>query len=489
MVSFNTIQHSRLPWMWVEFDNSAASASVPKWKTLILGTKKQSGKADLEKPYLVSSSTAAMEMFGENSLLHRQIDAYKLNDSMNETWAYAFARTASASTASIDFLDKTGSRTASQANEQFVLNMGGKIVTIELDAADNASRKETWAQKLVEALRKNSALGVSAEVEVAENSVTVKISALSKDDSFDDMYLAVEKSPAAFDVVVSQFQSGRQEYNFSKLFAALGDEKFNCIVCPFTDAESLKALSDEMDTRWGGHTQNDGFVCLTTNAAHQNAITLSQSLNSQCLTLFSAYGIPDSTARINAAIAAQISRSAAIDPAMPLQTLPLKGINAPRIEQKTRFEECNVLLNNGISTLNCTANTVHIERALTTYKRNPSGQNDESYLSLENVLTLSYIRNDFRTYFWNKYSRYKLADDGTSFRSGQKVMTPKLAKAEAIARFNQWELDGLVQNASDFTKQLIVERNAQNRSRLDFLLPPTIMNQLVQVATQIQFRI
>ena len=45
MISFNEIGHSRLPWMWVEIDNTAASGSIPKWKTLILGTKMARGKA------------------------------------------------------------------------------------------------------------------------------------------------------------------------------------------------------------------------------------------------------------------------------------------------------------------------------------------------------------------------------------------------------------------------------------------------------------
>ncbi|APJ03933.1 phage tail sheath subtilisin-like domain-containing protein [Silvanigrella aquatica] len=486
MVSFNEIGHSRLPWMWVEFDNSLAVKSTPQWKTLILGTKKLKGSAEFEKPYLVTSTSSAVELFGENSLLHTQIESYKANDSLNETWAYAFPRsnTVAPAVGKLRIHVKNGIAESSQYEGNFEINIGGTVLSVAAAKTGEATRKA-----IADAIKANTELGLSAEVEKIGEEHFVKLTSLHAEDFYDNTYLGIEKCPAGYEVQVTPFSSGVNTFNFKKLFEVMGDEKFNCLVCPFTETQILKSLSDEMDKRWGAQTQNDGFVCLTTNSNPQNAISMGQNLNSQCMTLFSSFGIPDSTSKINAAIAGQISRSASIDPAMPLQTLPLRGIHAPCLGKRTRFEERNTLLNNGISTLTCVANLVQIERALTTYKKGKSGLNDESYLSLEHVLTLSYIRNDFRNYFWNKYARYKLADDGTHFRAGQKVMTPKLAKAEAISRFNEWEADGLVQNAADFTKNLIVERNTQNRNRLDFLLPPTVMSQLVQVAAQIQFRI
>ena len=66
-------------------------------------------------------------------------------------------------------------------------------------------------------------------------------------------------------------------------------------------------------------------------------------------------------------------------------------------------------------------------------------------------------------------------------------MTPKVAKAEAIARFRLWEELGLVEDIDQFKEELIVERNAQDVNRLDFLLPPNLINQLRVVGVKIGF--
>ena len=86
-----------------------------------------------------------------------------------------------------------------------------------------------------------------------------------------------------------------------------------------------------------------------------------------------------------------------------------------------------------------------------------------------------------------RYPRHKLADDGTRFGPGQAIITPKIGKSEAIARFELWEELGLVEGFEQFKRDLIVERNAQDVNRLDFLLSPDLMNQLRVVGAQIGF--
>jgi phage tail sheath gpL-like len=46
-----------------------------------------------------------------------------------------------------------------------------------------------------------------------------------------------------------------------------------------------------------------------------------------------------------------------------------------------------------------------------------------------------------------------------------------------------------VENFEDFDANLVVERNEDNPNRLDFLLPPDLINQLVVLAAKIQFRV
>ena len=151
-------------------------------------------------------------------------------------------------------------------------------------------------------------------------------------------------------------------------------------------------------------------------------------------------------------------------------------------------DERNLLLYDGISTLLVDAGgKVRIERMITTYKTNAFGAPDASYLDVNTILTLSYLRYDLRNYILRKYPRHKLANDGTRFGPGQAIVTPKLMKSEIIAKFREWEGIGLVEDISQFKNDLIVERNQSDPNRLDVMIPPNLVNQLIVTAAQIGF--
>lgn len=52
-----------------------------------------------------------------------------------------------------------------------------------------------------------------------------------------------------------------------------------------------------------------------------------------------------------------------------------------------------------------------------------------------------------------------------------------LDDAELIALMRELEEKGLVENVETFKEQLIVERNADDRNRVDVLAPPDLVNQ------------
>ncbi len=180
----------------------------------------------------------------------------------------------------------------------------------------------------------------------------------------------------------------------------------------------------------------------------------------------------------------------AADPARPFQTLPVVGALAPVEADGFTLSERNLNLHDGISTSKvASGGVVQIERLVTTNQTNAAGAADVSYLDVTTMLTLMYFRYSFRSRILSRYPRHKLADDGTRYGAGQAVITPKLGKAEAIAWFRDMEELGLVEDFDQFKTDLVVERNAVDRTRLDFLLPPNVVNQLVVGAVNIQFRL
>jgi len=246
-------------------------------------------------------------------------------------------------------------------------------------------------------------------------------------------------------------------------------------------------METELLDRFGPLRQNDGYCHYGFKGTLSEMNVKGDSRNSQFSVIHKALG-PSHPYEFASAICGVVAKAAQIDPARPFQTLTVSGLLPESDSEKLTLEERNILLYHGIATNKVTdAGTIAIERVITTYKTNAAGASDVSYLDLNTLLTLSYLRYDFRNAFLRKYPRHKLANDGTRFGAGQAIMTPKTAKAEAINIFRAWELLGLVENVDQFKNDLIVERNAQDVNRLDIMLPPDIINQLRVIGTKIGF--
>ena len=179
----------------------------------------------------------------------------------------------------------------------------------------------------------------------------------------------------------------------------------------------------------------------------------------------------------------------AIDPARTLQTLPVRGVLPPKIADRFKVNERDILLNNGISTYNVDSGSqVRLERVITAYRKNPAGAIDESYLDITTHYLLGALRSNVRSLFQLKYPRHKLGKDGTNYAPGSAIITPKVARAEIINLFREWEFKGWVEDANAFVEGLIVEQGkGTDRNTLELLLPPNLIGNLLGVKANIQF--
>jgi len=93
-----------------------------------------------------------------------------------------------------------------------------------------------------------------------------------------------------------------------------------------------------------------------------------------------------------------------------------------------------------------------------------------------------------RSAITTKFGRSKLANDGTRFGPGQPIVTPTSIRAEMIAQYGDLEREGLVEDADGFATNLVVERDANDTSRVNVLYPPNLINGLRVFAALVQFR-
>jgi len=486
-IAFDDIPEAqRQPEFFVEFDNKIAAADSGQlpFTILVVGQKTAAGSAPVEVPQTITDDGQADVLFGAGSHLARMIRTARTNNSVTKLVGMA-VDDAGGAVAAEKTVTVTGTATASGT---VALYVAGRRIAVGVAEGDLQNDITTAIETALDA---DAQIPYDTAVVMNVATLTAKNAGLLGNDiDVRTNYRDDDEDVPGVTVVIADTTVGTLNPTTDDLIAALGDDWYQTIAWPWTDSTNLDAIRDELLDRFGPVRQIDGYAVAGAIGTIGTLSALGNTRNEQTLSIIHATGEPVPHWEKAAAASAQVASSASIDPARPFQTLQLIDILPPESVDKFTQSELNSLLFNGISTSVADAGgLVRIGRMITTYKTTPSGEPDESFLNLETLYTLQFLRFDFRTFIVNKYPRHKLADDGTRFASGQPVMTPSLGRAEALAWFQRKENDALVEGRDQFEENLVVERNVDNRNRLDWLLPPNLINQFIIGAAKIQFRI
>lgn len=488
-ISFNQVPANiRTPFTYIEFDASKAvgGATVLAFRNLIIGQRLAAGTVAALVPVRVTSAAQANTFFGQGSMLAAMVATQLMNDDVTETWAVALDDNG-AGVQAAGSVTIAGAPTAAGIIN---IHVAGRRIQAAVATTDTAA---AIANAIATAIINDLDGPVTANVDVG-TPTQVDITARHAGEAGNDLDIRVnyydgDVTPAGVTVAIAAMAGGVGNPDISTIWPVLGDDWYNGLTMPYNDAANLTALESELTDRDGPLQMIDARAITGFNGTHAEMGTHGDSRNSQFLSVMGALG-PTPPYLWAAAVAGNMSYFGSIDPARPFQTLRLVGILPPERSERFTQQERDLLLHDGISTFTVdNGGVVRIERLITTYKTNAAGADDTAFLDVTTGLTLSYLRYDFRNYILVKYPRHKLADDGIRIGRGQAVMTPKLGRAEAYVKFRQWEELGLVENFEAFKAALIVERNAQDPNRLDWYLPPDLVNQLIVNAVQIGFRL
>lgn len=488
-ISFDGIPNTRVPFVYAEFSAENAQQGLDQipYKGLMIGQLTSAGsKPALTEAVRLTSAAQATDYFGAGSQLARMAAAWFANNTTTELHAIALADGGAWAAAS----GTVTVSSAPSASGTLNLYIAGQKVEVGVNSADEDS---DVAASITAAINAATYLPVTATQGTTTSDHIVTLAAKNKGLEGNDLdvrhsFADGEALPAGLGLTIVQPTGGTGSPDLTTAFALVEDEQYQIITMPYRDADSLAAMDTELESRWGPLRQQEGLCFIATDAGHSDALTFGDNLNSKHLSVMSSYGSPTSPAEWAAGVAAVIAFYGNIDPARPFQTLPLNGVRTPPKAVRFTSAERNLLLQDGISTTRVdSGGKVLLERVITTYQENGFGAPDIAYLDVNTPLTLGYLRASFRNRILRKFPRHKLADDGTQYGAGQAIVTPKVAKAECIAIFREWETAGLVEGIDQFKEQLIVERNASDPNRLDFLLPPDLVNQLRMSAVKIAF--
>ncbi len=488
MISFNAIPIDiRTPGQYIEFDNSRALRGLPAvaHRILVIGNKLAAGIAATGVPTQILSTAQADTAFGRGSQLAEMLRALKAVNRTTECVAIALDDLP-AGVAALGAVAIGGTATA---NGTLALYIGGQRVSVGVAAGAAAN---TIATSVAAAINAIDTLAVTAAVDgVDENKVnlTARHAGLFGNDiDLRVNYQLDDALPAGVTATFTAMASGAGNPDIAAAIAAMADTQYHTVISGYTDATNLAALETELARRWGPLVQQEGQAFAAAGGSFGTLTTLGESRNSPHLSIVGA-GKSPSPPWAWAAVLGAID-ALEPDPARPRQTLALSGLLPPAPADRFDRDGRDLLLQSGIATtVTDSGGVVRIERLITTYQESPGGEADTSYLDIETMRTLAYLRATLRARIALRYPRHKLADDGTLFAPGQAVATPKLIRAEILHLFREWEAAGLVENFEQFDDELIVERNASDPNRVDALLPPDTVNQLRVFAGLIQFRL
>ena len=490
-VPFNQIPSNiRVPFAYTEFDNSRASLGPLgfQYNVLMIGQKLAAGTAVAGEVVGCANEKDAIEFFGKGSMLHMMFKTFKAGNTTTKVEVLPL-EDAGAGVASTATLTVTAGATSAGTIPLYIDDQ--KIDVGYLDNDTAAQIAQAIKDAIDTYLAGKQGLMIAAPA-VADEVVTLTCAHKGEVGNSLDVrigYYEDEKKLAggvAVDIV--NFANGSGDPDLELPLAGVPEKTYPIIISPYTSAANLAHLDAFCDERFGGLVQLDGVVLTSIKGTHGELTTKGESINSKFTSWIESHKSPASVAKWAAAYGALVSMKAEIDPAAPFAMNPIKGVSPAEDKDLFDLSERNLLLYAGVCSYGVNANgQAVLDFAITTYKENDLGDPDSSYLKVNTILSLNYIRKDWNAFQTNKYPGYKLKKDGTDVLPGQKIITPKLAKADAYEKAVDWETLGIIESADSFMEELIVEVNAQNPDRLDWIFVPDMINQFRISATQIQF--
>lgn len=490
VISFNEApNNTRTKQTYVEFDSTSALKGLTKqpYKLLAIGQKLSAGTQAALTPISVTSIAQAKTLFGDGSQLHDMAKSiFKTSDYVNVEFV-AFADPGSGAKAT-GTIAVTGPSTAAGTISLYI---GGDLVEVAVASGASAA---TVATAIAAAIVAKTELIITAEV---DGSVNTQVNLENKhkgvwgnDVDVRVNYASGQELPAGIGLTITGFASGSGSPDYSTLWAVIPNTHYNVMIIPTDDSTVLTSVKTELTDRMSATRQQDVLAVVVKNGSVGTLQSLGNAHNNKSLIVASAGASPRAPWRQAASLGKTIVLEATKDPARHYFSVIGNDILAPVGVNNFDRSERNTLLFDGVAPLFIDADSVaRIDRLITTYKTNAAGADDEAYMDVTTLTTLSYLRYDLRTLIDTKYPRSKLADDGTIVASSANVVTPSLIKAEIVARYKEWEAAGLVEKTDEFKESLVVERNVSDVSRLDVEMRPNLINGLIISAFKISFQL
>lgn len=455
-------------------------------KVLIVGQMLSTGSAAALTPKPITREVDGPALFGKGSQLAQMITAFKLANRVSEVWAIGVSD-AGGGVAAVRTVTVTGSPTAPGT---LALYIGGTRLAIGVTVSDTVT---TIAASIAAEINANTALGFTAAAAAGVVTLTAKNKGTCG--SAIDIrlnYWSDEATPAGIAVVVAQTTAGATDPGIQAAFDAVTNDWYTDIIVGWTDSANMVLIDAEMSRRFDAMTKLDMHAFVGLAGSYATATTWSSTRNSPFVSPIPANGAPEPPWVWAATLGGVASRFLTDDPARQLGSLVLPGLKAPVASLRFTEQEQNLLLNKGLSTWDALDDgSVVINRIVTTYQKTSAGVDDEAWLDIMTVKTMSRIRYDWNTQVQLLYPRAKLAMDASptavNITNADSIVTPRSMLGTWISRAKKYLDAGWIQDIEYTKANSSFEIDANDRNRLNGQQPVMIIGNLIVLAGRLEF--
>lgn len=274
--------------------------------------------------------------------------------------------------------------------------------------------------------------------------------------------------------------------DLSAMITAMDEDRYDYLLCPYHEADTLATLRTECDRRWHAMQAVETHVFCVSNNSFNDLDELTKNLNSSHFTFLPVKGTEQTLHIWLAVLGAIAADQLSNDPAAPLTDVELPELTVTETYSK---REMNDMLHSGLSTHRVVGGKVQISYLVTTYRYNAQGENDTAYRDIQVPEILKNLRRRQIYEVMKKFAGYKLAKDASQYAAGQKVVDP----AEIAGFLYALYLDTFmreycwVQDAPTYLNSLIVEISPDNNDRVNYIDSPSLIGQFRVFAGQSQF--
>ncbi|MGC6061350.1 phage tail sheath subtilisin-like domain-containing protein [Enterobacter kobei] len=461
-IAFDTIPGgTRKPGVYMEFNTRLAVNTLPgnPQRVLVIGPMLSSGLATPLTPVSVFSDKEAEVYFGAGSLAAAMAKAAIDANSYLQLDVIGIAEAeGEAGVAAGGSLAITGPATKAGTLSVWI---AGEQVAVNVAVGDTP---ETLIPALVAAMSKKTGLLVHGVYDTENKLLT--FAALSKGEWGNGITLSATTTATGLTLTVTPMAGGEMDPDIQPALDAVFAAGHNIIICPFSSDAALAALSEHLTSTGHAMEQRGAVGCAGWTGSLGTGVTLATNVNDGRISIPWYRGsvrLPAILAAAYGAVMAGVE-----DPARPLNTLPLNGMDVVAMNQREGRNEQENALHNGLTPIEVgPGNTVQIVRAVSTYTVNPQDVEDVSLLDITSIRTLDYTRKACRERISLRFPNEK-----NTARIRDKV---KSELYDVLLRLDAAEI---LENVAANKDRLIVQQSGTDVNRVDAVIPADVVNGL-----------